>query len=111
MIGAAMAAVVPEDNYPVRWAGRQAVVAPSEHIGQANAGQVSQELLPVINRGADALTVDGAPGAPDGVGGPAITPELLRGLLDTLSRAELSLRAWTAVRNFFSSRDGEAAGV
>jgi anti-anti-sigma factor len=45
-------------SYPVRWAGRQAVVVLPEHIGQANAGQVSEELLSVINRGADALIVD-----------------------------------------------------
>ena len=47
-----------KDSYQVRWAGRQAVVVLPEHIGQANAGQVSEELLSVINRGADALIVD-----------------------------------------------------
>jgi anti-sigma B factor antagonist len=159
----ARAAATAKDSYPVRWAGRQAVVVLPEHIGQANAGQVSEELLSVINRGADALIVDmtgtiscdytgadallrarqrtlssgtelrlavtdrivrrtlslsgldhmisiypsleaaiaaGGPaapdraaGAPDGADGAAITPEVLRGLLDALSRAELSLRA------------------
>jgi hypothetical protein len=54
---AARAAVV-RNTYPVRWAGRQAVVVLPEHIGQANAGQVSEELLSVINRGADVLIVD-----------------------------------------------------
>ena len=54
----ARAAAVLKDSYPVRWAGRQAVVVLPEHIGQANAGQVSEELLSVINRGADALIVD-----------------------------------------------------
>jgi anti-anti-sigma factor len=44
--------------YPVRWAGRQAVVALPEHIGHSNAGQVSEQLLSVINHGADALIVD-----------------------------------------------------
>jgi anti-anti-sigma factor len=47
-----------KDSYPVRWAGRQAVVVLPEHIGHANAGQVSEELLSVINRGADSLIVD-----------------------------------------------------
>jgi anti-anti-sigma factor len=55
---AARAAAMFKDSYPVRWAGRQAVVVLPEHIGHANAGQVSEELLSVINRGADALIVD-----------------------------------------------------
>jgi anti-anti-sigma factor len=54
----ARAAAVFKDNYPVRWAGRQAVVVLPEHIGQANASQVSEQLLSVINRGAAALIVD-----------------------------------------------------
>lgn len=54
----ARAAAVLKDYYPVRWAGRQAVVVLPEHIGHANARQVSEELLSVINRGADALIVD-----------------------------------------------------
>ena len=41
-----------KDSYPVRWAGRQAVVVLPEHIGHANAPQVSEQLLSVINRGA-----------------------------------------------------------
>lgn len=158
----ARAAAAFKYSYPVRWAGRQAVVVLPEHIGQANAGQVSEGLLSVINRGADVLIVDltgtiscdytgadallrarqralssgtelrlavtdrivrrtlslsgldrmisiypsleaaiaaGAPAAPDGAAGapgghdgPAVTPEVLRRVLDTLSRAELSLR-------------------
>jgi anti-anti-sigma factor len=47
-----------EDSYPVRWTGRHAVVVLPEHIGHANARQVSEQLLSVINRGADALIVD-----------------------------------------------------
>ena len=39
-----------KDSYPVRWAGRQAVVVLPEHIGHANAGQVSEELPSVTNR-------------------------------------------------------------
>jgi anti-sigma B factor antagonist len=55
---AARAAALFKDSYPVRWAGWQAVVVLPEHIGQANAGQVSEELLSVINRGAAVLIVD-----------------------------------------------------
>jgi anti-anti-sigma factor len=47
-----------QNSYPVRWTGRHAIVALPEHIGQANARQVSEQLLSVINRGADALIVD-----------------------------------------------------
>ncbi len=47
-----------EDPYPVHWSGRQAVVALPEHIDVSNAGQIREELLSVINRGADALIAD-----------------------------------------------------
>ena len=50
--------MAPEDIYPVRWAGRQAMVALPEHIDASNAGQIREELLTVINRGAEALIVD-----------------------------------------------------
>jgi anti-anti-sigma factor len=50
--------MAPEDIYPVRWAGRQAMVALPEHIDVSNAGQIREELLTVINRGAEALIVD-----------------------------------------------------
>jgi anti-anti-sigma factor len=50
--------MAPEDIYPVRWAGRQAMVALPEHIDVSNAGQIREELLSVINRGAEALIVD-----------------------------------------------------
>ena len=46
-----------EDLYPVEWAGAQAVVTLPEHIGISNAGQVREELLSVINRGARTLIV------------------------------------------------------
>ena len=51
------AATVSEDC-PVRWAGRQALVALPEDIDVSNAGQIREELLSVINRGAEALIVD-----------------------------------------------------
>ena len=47
-----------EDSYPVRWTGRQALVALPEHIDASNAGQIREELLSVINQGAEALVVD-----------------------------------------------------
>ena len=46
------------DIYPVQWTGRQAVIALPEHIDVSNAGQIREELLSVINRGARALTAD-----------------------------------------------------
>jgi len=47
-----------EDTYPLEWTGRQAVVTLPEHIDVSNAGQIREELLSVINRGAIALIVD-----------------------------------------------------
>lgn len=47
-----------EDFFPVEWAGGQAVVTLPEHIGISNAGQVREELLSIINRGATTLIVD-----------------------------------------------------
>ena len=49
---------VLKDIYPVRWAGRQAVVTLPEHIGAANAGQIREELLSVISRGAETVIAD-----------------------------------------------------
>ena len=42
----------------MRWAGRQAVVTLPEHIGAASAGQIREELLAVINRGAETVIAD-----------------------------------------------------
>ena len=42
----------------MEWAGGQAVVTLPEHIGISNAGQVREELLSVINRGATTLIAD-----------------------------------------------------
>ena len=54
----------------MRWAGQQALVALPEHVDVSNAGQIREELLAVINQGAEALIVDmtatlscGRPGA------------------------------------------------
>ena len=46
------------DICPVRWTGRQAVIALPEHIDVSNAGPIREELLSVINRGAQALIAD-----------------------------------------------------
>jgi anti-sigma B factor antagonist len=48
----------PWNIYPVQWMGQQAVVALPEHIDVSNAGQIREELLSVINRGAAALIAD-----------------------------------------------------
>ena len=54
----AQVAVVVNHTYPVRWMGRQAVVALPEHIDVSNASQIREELLWLINRGAAALIAD-----------------------------------------------------
>jgi anti-anti-sigma factor len=45
-------------DFPVQWTGRQAQVVLPEHVDVSNAGQIREELLSVINQGADALIVD-----------------------------------------------------
>jgi anti-anti-sigma factor len=42
----------------VQWTGRQAVVPVPEHLDVSNAGQLSEQLLVLINRGAAELIVD-----------------------------------------------------
>lgn len=54
----AQVAVVVNHTYPVRWMGRQAVVALPEHIDVSNSSQIRTELLWLINRGAAALIAD-----------------------------------------------------
>jgi anti-anti-sigma factor len=46
------------DSNPVAWVGRQAVVTLPEHIDVSNAGQIREELLSLVNRGAAVLTAD-----------------------------------------------------
>ena len=50
--------MVPEDVYPVQWTRRQALIGLPEHIDVSNAGPIREELLTVINRGAEVLIVD-----------------------------------------------------
>ena len=49
---------MPDEEFPVRWAGRQAIVTFPAHIGVSNASQLSDRLLAVINRGAEVLVGD-----------------------------------------------------
>jgi anti-anti-sigma factor len=49
---------VPEGAYPVQWMGPQAVVVLPEHVDVSNAGQIREQLLSVINRGAATLIAD-----------------------------------------------------
>ena len=37
----------------MRWTGQQAIVTLPQHMDESNAGQIREELLLVINRGAD----------------------------------------------------------
>ena len=43
---------------PVRWARRHAVMELPEHVDVSNAGQIREELLSAINRGAQSLIAD-----------------------------------------------------
>lgn len=54
----AWTAAVREDIYPVRWAGKQAVVTLPEDIDVSNADHVREQLLTVTNRGAAVLIAD-----------------------------------------------------
>ena len=54
----ARAAAMPEDTGAVQWVGRQAVVRLPEQIGSANADQVRELLLWLINRGPVVLIAD-----------------------------------------------------
>jgi len=61
------------DRVPVRWTGQRAVVTLPEHIDVANAGQIREELLSVINRGATELVADmTATGSCDHAGADAV---------------------------------------
>jgi anti-anti-sigma factor len=47
-----------DGTFPVQWTGQQAVVTLPEHIDTANADQIREQLLWIINRGAAVLIVD-----------------------------------------------------
>jgi anti-sigma B factor antagonist len=46
------------DSYPVQWTGRLAILALPLHVGEWNAGQIREQLLWVVNRGAAELIID-----------------------------------------------------
>jgi anti-sigma B factor antagonist len=50
--------VVPAERHPVVWVGRTAVVSLPAEIDIANADQVREDLLSVVNEGAVLLVVD-----------------------------------------------------
>lgn len=47
-----------QDTYPVQWTGTQAVMTLPEHIDASNSGFVREQLLSLINEGADMLVAD-----------------------------------------------------
>jgi anti-anti-sigma factor len=49
---------MPDDQFPVEWTGRRAIVAFPGHVDVSNVGQLRDRLLSVINRGAALLIVD-----------------------------------------------------
>jgi len=55
-----------DDVCPVQWAGSLAVIALPEYIDVSNAGQIREELLSVINRGARSLIADMTASGPRG---------------------------------------------
>jgi anti-anti-sigma regulatory factor len=49
---------MPEYTWPVQWTGRYAVVTLPRDIDGSNGDQIREQLLWVINRGADVLVAD-----------------------------------------------------
>ena len=90
-----------EDIDPVQWVGQQAVVARPVLMDAANAGQVREELLSVINGGATALIADmTATTSCDHAGADAVVRAFRRAVicgLDHLVPIYPSLEAATAV--------------
>jgi hypothetical protein len=54
----AAVAAVAEEPCPAEWTGKQAVVTLPEHVGASNSGQVREQLLGLIDRGAVVLIAD-----------------------------------------------------
>ncbi len=87
--------MAPDDVYPVRWTGQQALVALPEDIDVSNAACIREELLSVINRGAEALIVDmTATLSCDHAGADAVARAYQRAVV---SRTELRLVVTSAV--------------
>ena len=49
---------MPDDPFPVKWTGRQAIVSFPGHVDISNVDQLRDRLLSVINRGATVLIAD-----------------------------------------------------
>lgn len=49
---------MPDDQFPVEWTGRRAVVAFPGYVDISNVGQLRDRLLSVINRGASEVIAD-----------------------------------------------------
>jgi anti-sigma B factor antagonist len=49
---------MPEERHPIRWAGHTAVITMPAEIDIANADQVREDLLSLLNRGPAMLIVD-----------------------------------------------------
>jgi len=73
--------------YPVRCAGRQAIVSLPGHIEVPNTGQILGELLSVINRGAATLIADVTARVNRGTAGSRVWAMRLSGTAGHLMRA------------------------
>jgi anti-anti-sigma factor len=49
---------MPDDQFPVRWMGRRAIVGFPAHVDVSNVSQLRDRLLSVINRGAAVVIAD-----------------------------------------------------
>lgn len=49
---------MPDDQFPVRWTGRRAIVRFPAHVDVSNVSQLRDRLLSVINRGAAVVIAD-----------------------------------------------------
>ena len=54
----ALATAAPGEPFPVAWTGTRAVVMLPEHIDATNSGQLRDQLLGLVNRGARVLMAD-----------------------------------------------------
>jgi anti-anti-sigma factor len=82
LAGGARGVAFPANSCPVRWAGPQAVVTLPQRMDHHNAGQIHEELLAVINRGARTLIADmTATASCDHAGAAAVAWAYQRGVL------------------------------
>jgi anti-anti-sigma factor len=75
---------MPHSSLPVEWHGRQAVVVLPEYVDLGNAGQLRDQLLALINRGAAAIILDMTKTAScDHAGMDAVTRAYQRAVIDS----------------------------